>query len=70
MLKAPDDRVTAFYVGSWEFDVENVGFVTEEAPNTCELDVSVPGNSNQGHAYGTDLTDDEKRDLIEYIKSL
>jgi len=34
------------------------------------LDVSGPGQSNAGHDYGTDLSDAQKRDLIEYLKTL
>jgi len=34
------------------------------------FDVSVPGNSNAGHEYGADLADDERRELIEYLKTL
>jgi hypothetical protein len=31
---------------------------------------AAPGNSNAGHPYGTQLIDDEKRQLIEYLKTL
>jgi len=34
------------------------------------LNATGAGDSNAGHNYGTDLTDAEKRDLIEYLKSL
>ena len=34
------------------------------------LDVNRPGQSNAGHDYGTDLSDAQKRDLIEYLKTL
>ncbi|MBB3233105.1 hypothetical protein [Halomonas stenophila] len=37
------------------------------------LDTRLPGNGNEGHsgpAYGTELSDQEKRDLIEYLKWL
>jgi hypothetical protein len=34
------------------------------------LDSSGSGNSNSGHDYGTKLSDNEKRDLIEYLKTL
>jgi len=30
---------------------------------------AVPGNSNAGHAYGTDLPVVAKRELIEYLKT-
>lgn len=31
---------------------------------------TVPGNSNEGHLYGTDLKAEEKKQLIEYLKTL
>ena len=34
------------------------------------IDTSVKGSSNQGHEFGTDLSDQEKWDLIEYLKTL
>jgi hypothetical protein len=34
------------------------------------FDTTMSGNSNSGHDYGTKLSDDEKRDLIEYLKTL
>ena len=34
------------------------------------LDTTLPGNSNRGHLYGTDLTDEEKEQLIEFLKTL
>lgn len=33
-------------------------------------DVSKPGHSNQGHEFGTELAEDEKLALIEYLKTL
>jgi len=31
----------------------------------------LPGNSNAGHDYGTDrLSPDDRRDLVEYLKSI
>jgi hypothetical protein len=32
--------------------------------------VTVRGNGNQGHLYGTDLTGPEKSALLEYLKTL
>ncbi len=75
LLKKPEDRITEFWVGSREFDPVNVGFdiskgfskfnVYKAGTKTIML-----GNSNRGHHYGTDLTDDDKRLLIEYMKTL
>ncbi|HWY41285.1 MAG TPA: hypothetical protein VNX27_10875 [Chthoniobacterales bacterium] len=28
------------------------------------------GNSNSGHDYGTNLSDNEKHDVMEYLKTL
>jgi hypothetical protein len=33
-------------------------------------DTSKPGRSNKGHTYGDDLTDTERSELIEYLKTL
>ena len=33
-------------------------------------DTRRPGNSNQGHTYGDQLTDDERQALLEYLKTL
>jgi len=32
-------------------------------------DTSLPGNSNTGHAYGTGLPPEQKRALLEYLKT-
>jgi hypothetical protein len=34
------------------------------------VDTTQPGSSNQGHAFGTDLSDDDKTALVAYLKSL
>ena len=31
---------------------------------------AVVGNGNDGHLFGTTLTDEEKRQLVEYLKTL
>ncbi|MGH8548621.1 MAG: di-heme-cytochrome C peroxidase [Methylococcales bacterium] len=70
LLKKPGERVARFHVGRWDFDPVNVGFSTEGGPNTSEFDTSEPNNSNLGHDYGTNLSDNEKSELIEYVKTL
>jgi hypothetical protein len=32
-------------------------------------DTSVRGNANTGHIYGTTLSDDDKRAIVEYLKT-
>ncbi|OAN47866.1 di-heme-cytochrome C peroxidase [Magnetospirillum moscoviense] len=68
LLKPPAERIKAFKVGSTAFDAKNVGFATDSGPTTFET--AKPANSNAGHAYGTDLTDQQRWELIEFIKSL
>jgi len=32
-------------------------------------DTTVPGNSHDGHMYGTTLSDADKRAIVEYLKT-
>ena len=50
----------------------NVGFITDwpDAESTgFRYDTSVQGNGNQGHEYGTGLSQQEIDDLLEYLKT-
>ncbi len=76
-----DYRPDKFRVGSREFDPAKVGFITEGYEGFL-FDTSLPANSNAGHEYGTihdgtlekrglkPLTPDQRKDLLEYLKSL
>ena len=72
MLLPAAKRSKVFHVGSLEFDPAKVGFQTGPGPATTELDTSLDGNSNSGHdQYGNDaFTEDERMQLLEYLKSL
>jgi mono/diheme cytochrome c family protein len=70
LLKAPAERVKQFAVGSREFDPVNVGLRSDIAAGTTTLDTTLKGNLNTGHDYGTKLAADDKRALIEYVKTL
>jgi hypothetical protein len=76
LLLPADRRDKTFYIGSWDFDPVNVGYVTHQAPGAFLFDTTLPGNSNSGHEYGTGydglppLTEDDIRALIEYMKTL
>jgi hypothetical protein len=72
LLLPVKDRMKKFYVGTREFDPANVGFVTDARDGAFELDTALPGNSNIGHdTYGTDaLTDEQRWQLVEYLKTL
>jgi hypothetical protein len=74
LLLPPERRTQSFMTGSRKFDEKNVGYVTTETPfksGTLVVGVgAVPGNSNAGHDYGKDLSDDQRRALLEYLKQL
>lgn len=73
LLTTPADRPKKFYRGYDVFDQQNVGFVSngpDAARLGFEYDTNLPGNSNQGHTYGTSLPEDQKRELIEFLKTL
>jgi hypothetical protein len=73
LLEPAAARPLRFWRGSDLFDVTRVGFVSDsdEARRIGTLlDVTLPGNSNAGHTYGTSLSADEKKALVEYLKGL
>jgi hypothetical protein len=67
LLISPDQRAKTFHRGSRVFDEKEMGYTDDGA---YVLDTAGSGNSNSGHDYGTKLSDSEKRDLIEYLKTL
>ena len=77
-LLPEEQRVKSFYIGSREFDPKHVGFNTNKVEGAflfrVELDDGspIPGNSNRGHSGPgfTDFSDDERWQLIEYLKTL
>lgn len=72
LLQPTDKRPARFYKGYEVYDPIKLGFVSEgkeaEAAGYL-LDTTEAGNSNQGHLFGTELTDGEKWDLIEFLKT-
>ncbi|HXO19235.1 MAG TPA: cytochrome c [Thermoanaerobaculia bacterium] len=73
MFEVPAKRTKVFYQGDDVYDPVRMGFVAEgpEAERMgTRLDTAQPGNSNQGHLWGTDLSDGEKKALLEYLKTL
>jgi len=73
LLEEPEKRTKLFYRGYDEYDPERVGFVSqgEEAKRLGTVyDTAQPGNSNQGHLFGTRLEPADKRALLEYMKTL
>jgi hypothetical protein len=70
LLLPENARTATFHVGSREFDPVNVGLETGPTDGSTELNTALPGNRNTGHTYGSDLTEEERRQLLEYLKTL
>lgn len=74
LLQTPEERVKSFWVGSRQFDPKSVGFVTDTGLSEFKVlnaqGTIQPGNSNLGHDYGTQLNDEQKWALVEYMKTL
>lgn len=74
-------RPDFFQVGSREFDPKKVGFVSEDYQG-FEFNTRIAGNSNAGHEYAAGktaqadgtilpaLSEQQRWDLVEYLKSL
>jgi mono/diheme cytochrome c family protein len=72
LLETPDQRPKLFWRGYDLYDQEKVGFVTsgpEAERFGFRFDTSVPGNSNGGHLWGVELSPDEKKALVEFLKT-
>jgi len=73
LLTPPSQRPSRFWRGYDLLDPVKVGFVSTGAEAEREgtaYDTAQPGNGNAGHTYGTELPPDEKRALLEYLKTL
>lgn len=73
LLQPVDQRTKIFYVGYDVYDPVNVGFVTQGAEAErlgWKHNGNVRGEGNLGHTYGADLSDADKRALLEYLKQL
>ncbi|WP_437729785.1 di-heme-cytochrome C peroxidase [Sorangium sp. So ce1335] len=80
LLLPAERRSKRFTLGSAEFDPERVGLRVEPSKGGFELVTDRPGNSNAGHEYrdgprgkgviGPALTEEERWELVEYMKTL
>jgi hypothetical protein len=75
LLKPAGERPKSFSVGNREFDPGKVGF-KQDAKGFYQFHVvdqqgrAIDGNSHAGHEYGATLTEEERLQLLEYLKSL
>ncbi len=70
LLQPVEKRPKEFYVKSREFDPVKVGYMSAEHEGASFFDTRLKGNSNEGHEYGTQLSEADKQDLLEFLKSL
>jgi hypothetical protein len=79
LLGPVGDRPPKFYLGNREYDPVKLGYKTDKLTNGFEFDTSIRGNSNKGHEFsdtkgpgviGTALSADDRKALIEYLKTL
>ncbi len=73
LLEPAAARPNKFWRGYDLYDPVRLGFVTQggEAERVgTPMDVTLPGNGNGGHVFGTELSPDVKRALLEYLKTL
>jgi mono/diheme cytochrome c family protein len=74
LLKPASQRVAKFKIGP-AYDTVNIGLATEQTQFNYELETTDcsnlnSGNSRCGHEFGTQLSPDEKKALLEYLKTL
>ncbi len=76
LLEPAAKRPAVFYRGYDVLDRSRVGFVSGEEARQAgafRFDTAVPGNGREGHEgkeYGTELSAEQKRALIEHLKTL
>ena len=66
LLQPAAARPKTWKRGTRVYDQAALGFADE---GSYVFDAKSDGNSNGGHEYGTDLGDEQKRELIEYLKT-
>jgi hypothetical protein len=68
LLLPPARRSRVFQVGDRTFDPDKVGLVSDQGGSEFRADL--PGNSNAGHEYGVEASDEQRLELLEYLKTL
>jgi hypothetical protein len=80
LLSPVKDRPPQFWLGGREYDPKDLGYVWKDSiKGGFQLDTTKQGNKNIGHEFsdeqgqgviGPELKEDERRALIEFIKTL
>ena len=74
LLKPAAERVKEFKVGP-RYDIDNVGLAVDQTKfdftlQTTDCSARDSGDSRCGHEFGTKLSPEEKKALLEYLKTL
>ena len=74
LLKPAAERVKEFKIGP-AYDIENVGLAVQQTQfdftlKTTDCSERNSGSSRCGHEFGTKLSADDKKALLEYLKTL
>jgi len=73
LMKPPAQRAVTFYRGNNLLNRQDLGFVSdlaqEKGLHFALFDTRQTGNSNAGHQYGTELSDQNKKAILEYLKT-
>jgi hypothetical protein len=80
LLSPVSERPKTFYLGNRDYDPVNVGYRTDDLAGGFKFDTTIRGNYNTGHEFNDDKTNkgvigrtlkpDERRALVEYLKTL
>jgi mono/diheme cytochrome c family protein len=70
LLLPASRRPAKFVISGRDFDPKKVGLQLTPDAVGWTFDSSQPGNGNQGHEFGTSLSDPDRWALIEYLKTL
>jgi hypothetical protein len=72
LLLPANQRPVTFPVGHREYDPVKLGYTAQGGSPQFTFDTREAGNSNSGHSgpvFGTDLTETQRMDLLEYLKT-
>ncbi|MDE2508531.1 MAG: cytochrome c [Planctomycetota bacterium] len=77
LLRPASQRPLCFPVGQHEFDPVTLGHVIDlhaiplvQMPVLSTRNTTMSGNSNAGHEYGVEMSEDDRAALLEYLKTL
>ena len=71
LLLPPEQRPKKFALGTRAYDPVKLGFAvgTSCDQQDCIVDTALTGDGNGGHLWGTDLSEADRRALLEYLKT-